>query len=218
MGRKLAGALLLSCAALAVLAGVFFCNEPAKDSPKPPALTVKDAPYEPGPQDMQLPELPTGCEATAMSTLLRLNGVNVSKTEVADAMPRSDTDFVDAFLGDPRSPNGGCCMSPCAADTARKFLVGRGLLAYQTEGRELTRLPKPCAVWVTVGLADAQGPIKTQGAYEMYYPSHCVTVLEIVGGWVRVIDPLEGLKEYPIKDFCESYKALGSQAVYLAKE
>ncbi len=36
----------------------------------------------------QFPELPTGCEATALTMLLRYHGVNVSKKDIADTIPR----------------------------------------------------------------------------------------------------------------------------------
>lgn len=169
-------------------------------------------------EDMQMPELPTGCEATALSTLLRMTGVQVTKTDVADAMPKSGTDFVHAFWGDPYSVNGGCCMSPCAAETARMFLDGTGLMAYQIEGRGLSQLPKPCMVWTTIDLAEPQGPIKTQGAYSMYYPSHCVTVIDISGGTVKTIDPLKGFADYPLEQFERVYEQVGAQAVYIGKD
>lgn len=183
----------------------------------PEVLEASDA-IMASPEDMQLPELPTGCEATAIATLLRLNGVDVSKTDVANAMPKSDTDFVHSFLGDPYSETGGCCMSICAVETMRTFLVGSSLLGYQTEGRDLADLPTPCVVWVTIGLAEPQGPIDTQGAYKMYYPSHCMTMLGMAGNTVRVIDPLEGLVDYPMDKFTRVYETLGAQAIYIAKE
>lgn len=169
-------------------------------------------------QDLQMPELPTGCEATALSTMLRLNGVQVTKTEVADAMPKSGTDFVHSFLGDPYAENGGCCMAPCSAETARTFLVGAGLMAYETEGRDLSTLPLPCVVWTTIDLEQPQGPIKTQGAYSMFYPSHCVTVTGITGDTVKTIDPLKGFADYPFDKFEDVYEQMGAQAVYIGRE
>lgn len=219
-------ALAASLAALAVAAAAFAalaCQSPQTgphDGPE--SFEADDAsayPYElDASQDLQLPELPTGCEATALSTLLRLNGVDVGKLEVADAMPKSSEDFVHSFLGDPRSENGGCCMAPCSAETARAFLVGSGLEAYETEGGDLDELRTPCVVWVTIGLADPQGPIKTQGAYEMFYPSHCVVFLGIEGDAAMTIDPLEGYAEYPLEDFARVYGELGKQAVYIGEE
>lgn len=212
-------------AALAVSVAAFACV--AAPDPQPcPQIAPRDAFdvvsdagffFDPA-NDMQMPELPTGCEATALSTLLRMHGVEAAKTEVADAMPKSDSDFVRSFLGDPYSVNGGCCMSPCVADTATGFLVGRSLLAYQTEGRDLADLPTPCVVWVTIDLAEPQGPLKTQGAYEMFYPSHCVTVLGVDDDTVRTIDPLKGYAEYPRDEFERVYNVLGKQAVYIGKE
>lgn len=38
----------------------------------------------------QNPELPTGCEATATTMLLQWAGVQVNKSEVADALPKED--------------------------------------------------------------------------------------------------------------------------------
>lgn len=180
-------------------------------------LEVSDG-YKVTSADMQLPELPTGCEATAIATLLRINGVDASKIDVADAMPKSGTDFVHSFLGDPSAANGGCCMSPCAVETMRTFLEGRALIGYQTEGFSLSQLPKPCVVWVTIDLSHPQGPIKQQGAYSMYYPSHCVTVLGMTENTVRVIDPLVGLVDYPMDKFARVYETLGAQAIYIAKE
>ena len=180
-----------------------------------------DAPYEwafDSRQDLQLPELPTGCEATALGTLLRLNGIEAGKLDVADAMPKSDEDWVHSFLGDPYSVGGGCCMSPCLAATAREFLEGTGMLAYQTEGCALADLPMPCVVWVTIGLADPQGPIREQGAYEMYYPSHCVVLLSLSDGYVQCVDPREGCVSYPLDRLQEVYRAMGAQAVYIGKE
>lgn len=186
-------------------------------SDRPPYAADPRA-YEITSADMQLPELPTGCEATAIATLLRLNGVDANKTDVADAMPKSDTDFVNAFLGDPYSTSGGCCMSLCAVETMRGFLVDTDLVGCQSEGVPIEELPKPCAVWVTVGLADPQGPLGTQGAYSMWYPSHCVVVLAIDGGTAHVIDPLEGRVDYPLDRLSEVYRTLGSQAIYIGKE
>ncbi|MBM6773928.1 C39 family peptidase, partial [Ligilactobacillus agilis] len=50
----------------------------------------------------QRPELPTGCEITAVTMMLRYAGVNVSKTQLADEMPRSSNpDY--GFIGNPYS-------------------------------------------------------------------------------------------------------------------
>ena len=76
----------------------------------------------------------------------------------------------------------------------------------------------PSVVWVTIDLAEPQGPLKTQGAYEMFYPSHCVTVLGVDDDTVRTIDPLKGYAEYPRDKLEHAYNVLGKQAVYIGKE
>ncbi len=53
----------------------------------------------------QRPELPTGCEATAVAMMLQYAGHNVSKTQVANEMPRSN-DGNRGFVGNPYSTSG----------------------------------------------------------------------------------------------------------------
>ena len=107
-------------------------------------------------QDLQMPELPTGCEATALGTLLRMNGVDVTKFDVADAMPKSDgSDFVYSFWGNPYSATDGwACMAPCSVITANKFLKNSNKVAVEYTGTNLTDLKFPSAVWVTMYLND----------------------------------------------------------------
>ena len=217
--RNAVRALLAARAALIVVfVALVAASQPSGRAEEPSEVLEASEDYMVTAADMQLPELPTGCEATAIATLLRLNGVDASKTDIADVMPKSDTDFVHSFLGDPYSKNGGCCMSLCAVETMRKFLVGCSLIGYETEGYDLADLPTPCVVWVTIDLAEPQGPLKTQGAYEMFYPSHCVTVLGVDDETVRTIDPLKGYAEYPRDKFEHVYSVLGKQAVYIGKE
>ena len=53
----------------------------------------------------QLPQLPTGCEMTAVTMLLQYAGVNISKLQVAAQTPRSN-DGNRGFVGNPYSPSG----------------------------------------------------------------------------------------------------------------
>lgn len=54
----------------------------------------------------QLPELPTGCEATSVTMLLNYAGIDISKFEVVDLMPYSADNPDEGFVGDPYSFNG----------------------------------------------------------------------------------------------------------------
>lgn len=168
-------------------------------------------------KDMQYPELPTGCEATAVSTLLRMYGYNVSKTEVADAMPKSDWDFVDCFWGDPYSEYGGMCMAPCAATTASLFLndrakavavVGSSLEELQLEGG------LPACVWVTINM-DEPKALRSSGQFTCYSSSHCVVLRKVENDTAYCYDPLSGVVDYPLELFKKRYEQLGSQAVFI---
>lgn len=171
-------------------------------------------------QDLQMPELPTGCEATALGTLLRMNGVNVTKFDVADAMPKSDgSDFVYSFWGNPYSATDGwACMAPCSVITANKFLKNSNKVAVEYTGTDLTDLKFPSAVWVTMYLNDPLLSNYESNGYRLFKNPHCVVVTRIELDSVYVIDPLVGEVAYPLERFNNVYKELGCQAVCIETE
>lgn len=166
-------------------------------------------------QDLQMPELPTGCEATALGTLLRMNGVNVTKFDVADAMPKSTNgDFVYSFWGNPySSTDGWACMAPCSVITANMFLKNSNKIAVEYTGTNLTDLKFPSAVWVTMYLNDPLPSNYESNGYKLFRNPHCVVVTKIEIDSVYVIDPLVGEVAYPLERFNNVYKKLGCQAV-----
>lgn len=171
-------------------------------------------------QDLQMPELPTGCEATALGTLLRINGVDVTKFDVADAMPKSDgSDFVYSFWGNPYSATDGwACMAPCSVITANKFLKNSNKVAVEYTGTNLTDLKFPSAVWVTMYLNDPLPSNYESNGYRLFKNPHCVVVTRIELDSVYVIDPLVGEVAYPLERFNSVYKELGCQAVCIETE
>lgn len=171
-------------------------------------------------QDLQMPELPTGCEATALGTLLRMNGVNVTKFDVADAMPKSDgSDFVYSFWGNPYSATDGwACMAPCSVITANKFLKNSNKVAVEYTGTDLIDLKFPSAVWVTMYLNDPLPSNYESNGYRLFRNPHCVVVTRIELDSVYVIDPLVGDVAYPLERFNIVYKELGCQAVCIETE
>jgi len=61
----------------------------------------------------QFPELPTGCEITAVAMLLDYRGVDMSKTEVADSIPYvNDGDMEVGFWGNPYDDTGYTMYPP----------------------------------------------------------------------------------------------------------
>lgn len=171
-------------------------------------------------QDLQMPELPTGCEATALGTLLRMNGVNVTKFDVADAMPKSDgSDFVYSFWGNPYSATDGwACMAPCSVITANKFLKNSNKVAVEYTGTNLTDLKLPSVVWVTMYLNDPKPSNYESNGYRLFRNPHCVVITRIELDSVYVIDPLVGEVAYPLERFNNVYKELGCQAVCIETE
>ena len=200
-------AFALACAG-AGYAAAAGSQERGTQAAAPPVYRVSEA-------DLQEPELPTGCEATAGATLLRLNGIEATKAEVADAMPRGEN-WVHEFWGDPYDASGWAIMAPGMAHTLNKFL-GPGQGALDLTGGELAALPTPCQVWVTVGLEEPRVCAELEG-YRLMDVTHCMTVLFVGEYAVHVIDPLEGERDYPRAVFEQRYVELGRQAIYIATE
>ena len=168
-------------------------------------------------EDMQLPELPNGCEATAAATLARMNGEFVTKTEVADIMPRSSHDFVHAFLGNPYLETGWATSAPCVTETLNRiFQTHERLAAIELTGTPIYKLPLPCMVWVSIDLKDNGKPKREQEGYVLFKNTHTVIVTNIHDVTVEVIDPLRGETSYPIHVFKGIYDNMGRQAVYIS--
>jgi uncharacterized protein YvpB len=83
---------------------------------------------------LQNPELPTGCEITSLTMLLRFYGFDADKIDLADNyLPVSwgnahwegnkkyQDSFFDYFIGDPKG-NGYGCFSPAIMTAAEKYL------------------------------------------------------------------------------------------------
>lgn len=184
-------------------------------------LYVEDKEYEwhfDPTQDLQLPELPTGCEATAASTIARKSGIPVTKQQIADSMPKSDWDWVNRFLGDPYAESGWAISSKGITDTLNKMFRENGYYrhskAMELMGVSLEDLPHPCVVWVTIGLRE---PIyqASRGFYDLYTNTHAMVLLGVADSYVRVIDPLEGEFIYPKDRFEYIYNKVGMHAVYI---
>ena len=185
-------------------------------------VTVEDIDYEwqyDAKQDMQLPELPTGCEATAAGTLIRkVTGKYVTKTEVADAMPKSSWDFVNCFLGDPYSERGYTCWAPCVEATIEKLLP-EGYVAEDTTGTDFADIVIPSYVYVTEGLEDPvwySEDSELGKGYKIAHNCHAMVVLgfDIREDKVKVVDPLvEGVTYYSYKQMERIYDEMGKQSV-----
>lgn len=162
------------------------------------------------PSVSQYPELPTGCESVALTNVLLSYGFNLDKTDIADKwLPTSEQDFVCAFLGDPRTPEGHSCMAP--------GLTGASFEDVLKEVAE----QHPVIIWCTIGLetpGDCYLAEQVDGRlYRLITNSHCVVVngYDLDSGTVFVSDPLVGQATYPLEKLAARYYALRAQAVVI---
>lgn len=180
----------------------------------------------------QHPELPTGCEITALTSVLNFYGYNVSKLTMSDKyLEKGDalkTDYHTAFAGEPRSESSYGCYAPAIVNAANKYLIENKsmLRAEQLSGYSLDELLKftddgtPVIVWTTLNLWEStytenwsvgKGKTVTWLANE-----HCMVLVGYTKDKVYAADPEYGkIKTYSKSLFNKRYKELFSQAVIL---
>lgn len=189
------------------------------------------------PMLFQDPELPTGCEVTALAMVLQYYGFDADKCELSDVyLPKGavgETDFHYAFVGEPREQHSYGCYAPAIVETALGYLGDMdGLQDYTVKdltGMELKKLFRyveegiPVMVWGTMKNKESyltttwevNGKTITWRAGE-----HCRV---LVGynkklGIVQVNDPQEGVLTYDVSVFEERYNEMGKQAVVILPE
>ncbi|MFC4321204.1 C39 family peptidase [Litchfieldia salsa] len=69
----------------------------------------------------QLPELPTGCEITAITMMLRYKGLNVDKVALAREMPKHLEDPSIGYVGDPFTTEGWTIYPSALVELVRKY-------------------------------------------------------------------------------------------------
>lgn len=179
---------------------------------------------------LQDPELPTGCESVALTNALLFYEFDLTKTEIAQTwLPTSDTDFVDAFLGDPFSSDGHAAMPPAIVQAATSYLEAQGSTLTAVDITDssfeeiLTEVAQghPVVAWCTIGLEEADEPYQTVKRYDrtygLYANSHTVVVrgYDLDASVVFVSDSLSGQVAYDLETFAERYYAVGSQAIVI---
>lgn len=189
---------------------------------------------------LQNPELPTGCEITSLTILLRHLGFSADNVTMARKyLPQQQfyekdgklygADFRTTFAGDPESKYSYGCYAPCIVKAANKFLTIRDseLTAYDVSGVSFEKLLNdyidndiPVLIWITSN--DLHEPKLTAKwttpkgetvqwlAYE-----HCVvlTGYDIKQNKVYVSDPLVGNTSYDLNKLKLRYNQLGKQGV-----
>lgn len=219
--KKVFGVLFMAALVLVALAAMLFIKQLRAELPPTTEFDepVKDFPYKwvmNYADDMQYPELPTGCEATAAATLARMNGAFLTKTQVADALPKSDDDFVHAFIGDPYTPYGWTISARGMTETLNMIFQSREeYAAVEFTGTPIHELPMPCAVWISIDLKDNGEAVRESEGYGLFRNPHCVVLITSNDEYVTVVDPLVGLTHYERWRFTQVYNHMGRQAVYI---
>ncbi|MCQ2465539.1 MAG: C39 family peptidase, partial [Oscillospiraceae bacterium] len=190
---------------------------------------------------LQMPELPKGCEATALTMLLNHYGFSASKTQIADMMPKFNfyiiddvlygADFVHTYPGNPRSGVAGCgCYTPCMVSTAEKYFNSIGESDYSLRditGSELETLlsyidaGRPVMVWASRDMVEDEyikewtTPDGRQVKWNENEHCYILTGYDRVSNTVYVNDPLKGKTSYSMSVFKLRYNQMGKYAAVI---
>lgn len=190
----------------------------------------------------QMPELPNGCEGTALATVLSYFGYEAEKTDMAlNYIPRQDFVYTNEgrigghpqfiYAGNPEESDGYYCYTYPVKKAANTFLEEHNapFLAEDITGegeQTLTRLLEgglPVIVWVT---KDGEVPKKDEELEwtlahnnEEYVPL-CNLHVMVLHGYDEndfyVCDPLENYTKINRNEFMDIYYKMGSRAVVIA--
>lgn len=189
----------------------------------------------------QMPELPTGCEITALTMAVNYYGYDIDKVTMAtEYLPTvsanlhygSDgllygSDLNEYFVGDPTTELGYICGTGAIVTAADSYLTETGseLRAEDITGTEPEQLYQfvseniPVVVWVTIEMADrqaAQGWYTEQGKYvDWSMNDHGAVLIGYSEDTVIIADPISGLMEYDKQQFENVYESRGRQSVIL---
>lgn len=194
---------------------------------------------------LQNPELPVGCEITALTILLNYYGFNAEKTDMAkNYLPTSrgnprtvdgklyKDSFYDYFIGDPFSRGYGC-FSPAIEKAANSYISshGGGYTVKNISGCHPDTLYEyliagtPVLCWATDGMIEPEYyetwyDNATGEQLDWYLNEHCFVLagFNIANSTVTLNDPMKGIIDYNIDKFEVRFKQMHSQALVLIPE
>lgn len=149
----------------------------------------------------QRPELPTGCEITAITMLLQYTSVQVDKVQLAKEMPYDQSDCDQGFVGDPFADSGNSIYPPALMNLITRY-AGH---ATNLTGADLPRLKAqidqdhPVVVWV--GEFDG---FHTHALVMVGYDDHAVIVNDC---WTNQVETI------PNQQFAEIRARLDNRAI-----
>ena len=185
-------------------------------------------------------ELSSGCEITALTTVLNFYDYDVSQTKIADDFliktQNKLGDFHNTYVGDPNGTAFGCYAKPIV-DAANKYIKSENdaFVAVDYSGTDFEDLLKlvesdvPVIIWSTTysesskTLQDAYSMVKWNlGDEDLTWvaPEHCMVLIgyDLENNLGIVSDPKRGIVEYDLTTLKARYLALHSQCVVFEKK
>lgn len=182
---------------------------------------------------LQLPELPTGCEITSLTTVLNYLGYNVDKTTMAadylDCVEALDGSFYDSFSGSPFQTNGWGCFAPAITNAANRYLRDQNAdyTAHNISTSGLQSIfnevisGNPVIIWTSsdYSVPVSYRPVSLSDGTVFRWPSneHCVVLIgfNLERNIVYLSDPLHGVVERNLTAFANYYQSFYRQAVVI---
>ncbi len=190
---------------------------------------------------LQTPELPTGCEITAMTMLLNYYGLEVDKVTMATKyLPTTQLQFYYAedgrlygsnlkrfFIGNPADNTGYVCGTEAIITAANRYLRDQDstLTAVDKTGatpKELYQFINqntPVVVWITIDMEErnfSQGWYTARGEYVDWSTNdHGAVLIGYSENTVTIADPISGQVEYNRQQFEQVFLSRDNQCVVL---
>ena len=191
----------------------------------------------------QYPELPTGCEITAMTMVLHYYGYQVDKVTMAlDYMPKTEAEFYRSedgrlmgpdlenyFVGDPTEDSGYICGTGAIVTAANRYLtdVGSNLKAAAMKNAQPEELydlidqGTPVVIWCTINMedrAETDGWYREDGTYmEWSTNDHGAVLIGYDEDTVTVADPIYSRITVSREQFEKIFAERGGQCVILTE-
>lgn len=187
---------------------------------------------------LQNPELPSGCEITALTGILNYLGFTIDKLVMTDEYFPQEIFTIKKgklyganpythYAGNPRNKNSGFyCFPPPIVEAANLYFsdIGTTMTAIDITGCEkevilsYVKMGIPVLTWTTIDLETPRINYSwylnnTKEEYQAYVNLHCMILTGFDNDTVTVIDPLKGKVAYNKKTFFEIYEAIGKNAM-----
>lgn len=189
----------------------------------------------------QYPELPTGCEITALTMVLNYYGYRVNKVTMAlDYMPKVQAEFYRSedgrlmgpdlenfFVGDPTEETGYICGTGAIVTAANQYLadVGSDLTVAAMKNAQPEKLydlidqGTPVVIWCTINMedrAETDGWYREDGTYmEWSTNDHGAVLIGYDEDTVTVADPIYSRITVSRDQFEKVFAERGGQCVIL---